>query len=218
MRRNPAALPIPDKAPPDPFGDPSAIKTVSREPVTIDLQDGGKPITFAAPVLNPGKGRPTDYTPALAARIVEQIRLGRTPSEVCEQDDWAPHLAQFYRWRDAYQDFREAVGRARAAGAEAMADRGLAFVDNADVTNKVAILKSTRQAEMRFRLASVYDRRFSDRQIVTHEHTEPGQSLDMQGQDVATLAVQLTKLLAKAQAVDVESKPVDAKQTPDKTE
>ena len=99
-----------------------------------------------------------------------------------------------------------------------MADRGLAFVDNADVTNKVAILKSTRQAEMRFRLASVYDRRFSDRQIVTHEHTEPGQSLDMQGQDVATMAVQLTKLLAKAQAVDAESKPVDTKQVSDKTE
>lgn len=204
MRRNPSTAPDPAQDPPSPFAEQWAKE---RPPVTVDIQDGGKPITLASPAANTGRGRPTDYTPQLAARMIEQVRLGRTPIEICEQDEWAPHLAQFYRWRDNYPDFREGVHRARLAGAEVMADRGLAFVDNADITNKVAILKASRQAEYRFRMAAVYDRRFSDRQIVTHEHTEPGQSLDMQGQDIAALASQLGKLLTKAQAIDVTATP-----------
>lgn len=205
--RNPATLPIPDTPLPDPFGD--------LKPVTVDIRDGGAPVTLVPPVYT--FGRPTNYTPELAARLVEAVRLGQTPIELCETEDWAPSVAVFYRWRDSYPDFREAIQRARLAGAEVMADRGLAFVDKADPDNKIAILKASRQAEYRFRMASVYDRRFSDRQIVTHEHTEPGQSLDMAGQDIATLAAQLGKLLAKAQAVDVDSKPVDQGQVSDKT-
>lgn len=196
--RNPATLPIPDTPLPDPFGD--------LKPVTVDIRDGGDLVTIQPPPFNLGKGRPTGYAPPIAARIVEHFRQGLTVPEVARLD-WAPETATLYRWLDAYPDFRDAVSRARAAGAAAMADRAVDIADNADIENKVAVQRARLQVDARFRLAAVYDRRFSDRQIVTHEHTEGGQALDMQGQDIAALATQLGKLLAKAQAVDVTATP-----------
>jgi hypothetical protein len=207
--RNPATLEIPDKPLPDPFGEDSPAAQWARErpPVTVDLQDGGKPVVLATPAFNPDKGRPTKYAPALAAHIVELFRQGLTVPEVSRREG-TPDTANLYRWLDNYPDFREAVSRARAAGAAAMADRAVDIADNADIENKVAVQRARLQVDARFRLAAVYDRRFSDRQIVTHEHAEPGQSLDMAGQDIATLAAQLGKLLAKAQAIDVTSEPI----------
>ena len=177
--------------------------------VAVNIGDGLPPAVIRPAPVNTGKGRPTDYTPALATRLIEAVRLGRTPTEVCETEDWAPHLAQFYRWRDMYPDFREGVHRARLAGAEVMADRGLDFVDKADPDSKTAILKASRQAEYRFRMAAVYDRRFSDRQIVTHEHDGAGQVADMSTKELGTIALQLQQLLTKATAIDVDSEPVE---------
>ena len=183
-------------------------------PVVVDLQDGGKPITLKPPVYV--FGRPTDYTPQLAARLVEQVRLGRTPTEICELDDWAPSQAVFYRWKDQYPDFREALARARVAGAEVMADRGLDFIDKADDTNKNAILKASRQAEYRFRMAAVYDRKFSDRQIVTHEDANGPQAIDMSTKELGLVAQQLVRLLSQASAVDVESVQIKPQPIEDK--
>lgn len=204
MRASPATLPIPEKDPPSPFGDPAKNWATSRPPVTIDLQDGGNPVTLATPTYT--FGRPTNYTPALGAMIVDLFRQGQVVQEIAK-NDWAPESGQLYRWLDMYPDFRESVARARAVGASAMADRAIDIADNADIMSKAGVARARLQVDARFRLASVYDRRFSDRQIVTHEHTEVGQSIDMQGQDVTTLAVQLTKLLAKAQAIDVDASP-----------
>lgn len=214
--RNPATLPIPDTPLPDPFGDtgPAADWARTRPPVTVDLDDGGAPITLATPAYT--FGRPTAYTPEIGARIVEQFRLGLTQPEVTGHA-WAPDQSTFYRWMDAYPDFREAVSRARAAGAAVMADRAVEIADTADETTKAGIARARLRVDARFRMAAIYDRRFSDRQVITHEHLDHGQSLDMAGQDIATLAAQLGKLLAKAQAVDVDSKPVDQGQVSDKT-
>lgn len=215
MRASTATLPIPARELPDPFGPAIPLRAETPVDVLPVSVDSGPDIGPPAPA-PAATGRPSAYTRELAGMVIEELRLGRTPSEVASEP-WAPGLATIYRWMDRSPEFRESVSRARAQGAAVMADRALVIADNADDTTKGGVQKARLQVDARFRLAAVYDRRFSDRQIVTHEHTEPGQSLDMQGQDIAALAAQLGKLLAKAQAVDVESEPVETKQVADKT-
>jgi len=89
-----------------------------------------------------------------------------------------------------------------------MVDRAIEIADNADVTSKAGVQRARLQVDARFRLASVYDRRFSDRQIVTHEHDGAGQVADMSTKELGTIAQQLAKLLTQATAIDVDSEPV----------
>jgi hypothetical protein len=197
---------------------PDVLTYVPKPAGTIEMHmgDGLAPVTI--PPGDPdtgGKGRPEIYSPAIAARIIEQVRVGLTPTEVCKQP-WAPSIAVYYRWQAEKPDFQEAVRRARALGAEPMVDRAIDIADTVDIENKVAVQKARLQVDARFRLASVYDRRFSDRQIVTHEHENSGQVADMSTKELGAIALQLQQLLTKATAIDVESEPVVQEQAPDK--
>lgn len=203
-----ATLAIPAKEP-DGMPDPEYVyrrpKPRTAAPATIPADA----ITDAPEPPAPKRmGRPSIYTQDLGNRILEELRLGRTPTEVAAED-WAPHVAQIYRWMDASPDFREAVARARALGAAVMADRAIDIADKADETSKAGVQKARLQVDARFRLASVYDRRFSDRQIVTHEHDGAGQVADMSTKELGTIAQQLAKLLTQATAIDVDSEPVE---------
>lgn len=162
-----------------------------------------------APQRKPGAGRPTSYTRELATKIIEEIRLGRTPNELGETEEWCPHPGQIYRWMDASPEFREAITRARAQGAAVMADRALRIADNADDTTKGGVQKARLQVDARFRLAAVYDRRFSDRQIITHEN-DASQATALPTESLALIAQELARLLQDRKAIDVESVALDA--------
>ena len=173
--------------------------------IEMHLGDGKPPVIIPAGEADTGgKGRPEIYTPAIAARIVEQVRIGYTPTEICKQP-WAPSIAVYYRWQAEKPEFQEAVRRARIQGAEPMVDRAIDIADTVDESNKVAVQKARLQVDARFRLAAVYDRKFSDRQIVTHEDANGPQAIDMSTKELGLVAQQLVRLLSQASAVDVES-------------
>lgn len=179
-----------------------------REPhtLTVDIRDGGKPITLTTPPYI--FGRPTTYTPTLAARIIEQLRLGHTPTEIAAED-WSPALAIFYKWLDIHPDFKEGVARARAAGAAVMVDRAIDIADTADESTKTGIQKARLRADIRLRVAATYDRRFSDRQIITHE-SDASQATALPTESLALIAQELARLLQDRKAIDVESVALDA--------
>lgn len=188
---------------------------LSKPAQAMPLAIVGQPIVAPAP--RPyTTGRPTGYTPELGARIVEELRLGRTMVEIVDED-WAPSLSMVYRWIDASPELREMVARARALGAEVMAERALHIADTADDTTKGGVQKARLRADVRFRSAGVYDKRFAERQIVTHENQEPSNAKDLGTANLAQLAQQLAKLLTQAGAIDVDSQPVDVPQVSDKT-
>jgi hypothetical protein len=66
-------------------------------------------------------GRPSDYTPELAAEICEFLAEGKSLRWVCEQDGM-PSRRSVLRWLRANADFQAAYRVAREYGAEALAD------------------------------------------------------------------------------------------------
>jgi hypothetical protein len=58
------------------------------------------------------RGRPSIYTPEIAARICAEIAKGRGLTNI-ERDDWCPPAGTVYRWQEKYPEFREAYTRAR---------------------------------------------------------------------------------------------------------
>ncbi len=74
-------------------------------------------------------GRPTDFTPELAARICEQLAQGQSLRQIARMDGM-PDRSTILRWVDKSQDFRDQYARAREAGLDAMADEIVEIADD----------------------------------------------------------------------------------------
>jgi len=74
-------------------------------------------------------GRPTKFTPELAALICEGITLGYSIRTVCKPDEM-PAISTFYRWLAEYDDFSKQYARACEERTEAMAEDLLDIADN----------------------------------------------------------------------------------------
>jgi hypothetical protein len=72
-------------------------------------------------------GRPSDYTPELAARICHEVGLGRLVKDVCAE--LGVDRGTVWRWTEAHPEFRDAYARARVEQAHAMAEDALAIAD-----------------------------------------------------------------------------------------
>jgi hypothetical protein len=82
------------------------------------------------------RGRPSDYTPALATEICERmIESDHGLEQVCAADDM-PHVSTVYRWLQAHADFREQYTRAREAQGHVQAERALRDALTADDPQK----------------------------------------------------------------------------------
>ena len=57
-------------------------------------------------------GRPTKYSPELAAKICDQVAAGGMLTKICEQEGM-PARKTVYEWQRADPDFRAAYARAR---------------------------------------------------------------------------------------------------------
>lgn len=78
------------------------------------------------------RGRPSEYTEAIADRICEELANARSLRSIC-LDDGMPHQATVFRWLadERYSAFCEQYARAREAQADAIADEMLDIADDA---------------------------------------------------------------------------------------
>lgn len=69
-------------------------------------------------------GRPSDYTPELAATICTLLAEGHPLVEICQRPEM-PGLSTVYRWLIAHPEFRELYAQGREWQADTMADRAV---------------------------------------------------------------------------------------------
>ncbi|MBO1077272.1 terminase small subunit-like protein [Roseomonas marmotae] len=69
-------------------------------------------------------GRPSSYTPELAASICARMADGQTLTAICREDGM-PDRATVFRWTETYPNFCSAYARAREAQAHALAELAL---------------------------------------------------------------------------------------------
>lgn len=74
-------------------------------------------------------GRPSTYSPDLAAAICAELADGRSLRSVC-RDDGMPDRATVFRWLAAHQEFRDQYARAKDEAADALADDILEIADD----------------------------------------------------------------------------------------
>jgi hypothetical protein len=73
-------------------------------------------------------GRPSKYTPELAAEICERLGKGETMRQIC-RDEHMPHWTQVYEWLSRDEGLSLRVAHAREAGYDALAEESLAIMD-----------------------------------------------------------------------------------------
>lgn len=75
------------------------------------------------------KGRPSTYTPEIAALICERLATGESLRAIC-RDAGMPHRATVHRWLiDNVQGFCDQYARAREIGLDELAEEALAIAD-----------------------------------------------------------------------------------------
>lgn len=114
-------------------------------------------------------GRPSDYRPELVQRVINALEGGLLLREVGRLE-WAPDHATIYRWAEAHPDFRDALARARKAGADRMAEECVTLADNVDTDSphgSARVSKVREQIGVRQWLAKSLDRdTYGDRPAV----------------------------------------------------
>lgn len=83
----------------------------------------------AAPRRPPG--RPTDYSPKLAARICERLAQGQSVRTICQADDM-PSPASIYLWLSKYPAFSEQYAKAKSDGCEALFEEMFEIADRSE--------------------------------------------------------------------------------------
>jgi len=73
-------------------------------------------------------GRPSKYTPELAAEICERLSNGEPLRQIC-RDDHMPAWTSVYSWMAADADLSERIAHAREQGFEALAEEALLIAD-----------------------------------------------------------------------------------------
>lgn len=75
-------------------------------------------------------GRPSDYTPELAADICARIVDGQSLRSICKADDM-PDVRSVFRWLALHDEFSHQYAQARDAQADTLADELLDIADDA---------------------------------------------------------------------------------------
>jgi hypothetical protein len=96
---------------------------------TPTSQGVATPKATKAPVAVKKTGRPSKYTPALAAEIAQRISMGEPLRKIC-RDEHMPHWTVMYDWLAQDDSLSLRVARAREVGYEAMAEETLEIADN----------------------------------------------------------------------------------------
>lgn len=109
-------------------------------------------------------GRPSDYSPELAADICGRLVLGQSLRSICSGEGM-PDIATVYRWLAAHESFRDQYARAREDQADTMADEIVAIADEEEDPAKARVRVDARK----WVAAKLKPRKYGDK--VTNEHT-----------------------------------------------
>jgi hypothetical protein len=74
-------------------------------------------------------GRPSDYTPDVAAHICGQLVEGRSLRSICKAEDM-PGVATVFKWLASHPEFVDQYARARDAQADTLADELIDIADD----------------------------------------------------------------------------------------
>lgn len=140
-------------------------------------------------------GRPSKYTPSIAARIVEAMERGRGLTELCDVEDWAPSYNAVMRWAKRYPEFALQIEAARASGAYAIHEKARRVVEQAqqdmrecDPRIAASVVQAARNvADVYIRSAAALNRNLSDK----HRHT-------LEGPDGGPVSVELVRFDGQA--------------------
>lgn len=76
-------------------------------------------------------GRPSEYSPEIAARICDLLSEGRSVRSVCQVEDM-PAPSTVFKWLSKHPEFAEQYARAREASIESLADSILEISDDGE--------------------------------------------------------------------------------------
>lgn len=79
-------------------------------------------------------GRPSDYTPEIAAEFCRRIAEGRMVRDVCRDADM-PSSATFYHWLDADSEFLKQYLRAKEIQSDSIVAEALEIADTKEADN-----------------------------------------------------------------------------------
>ena len=122
-------------------------------------------------------GRPSDYTPELAALICERLSRGEPLAAIC-RDENMPATRTVSDWKAAHETFSAAFARAREAGFDAIALEALDIADDASNDFELHdgeprlraehVQRSKLRVETRLKLLAKWDpKRYGDKVALT---------------------------------------------------
>jgi len=128
------------------------------------------------------KGRPSKFTPAIAATIIDQLSKGVPMSIICKSNKM-PGITTVWEWQKKDEAFSESIARAREAGFDQIAQDALNIADEVtakdtietkfgEIPNKEWLLRSKLRVETRLKLLAKWDpKRYGDK--ITQEISGP---------------------------------------------
>ena len=127
-------------------------------------------------------GRPSKYTPELAAEICERLSNGEPLRQIC-RDAHMPAWTAIYAWAAADKDLSERIAQAREQGADAIAEEALEILDSppeyvltkqGEAVDSGYVTCQRNRAEMRLKLlAKWHPKKYGDRQIISGDKDNP---------------------------------------------
>lgn len=110
------------------------------------------------------RGRPTHYTPELAARICERLSKGDPLARICA-DETMPHYATVRNWERDNEEFLALSTRAREDGTHFIADDCIRISDDL----KIDPAHKRIMVDTRLRLIGKWNaKKYGERQVVEH--------------------------------------------------
>jgi predicted nuclease with TOPRIM domain len=107
-------------------------------------------------------GRPSIYTPELAAEICRRLAEGDGLLKICKGADM-PARSIVLVWQHEREDFRAAIARARVAQGHAMAERAQAIIDDCVAGNIAADVARVALYGLQWQASKLHPAAYSDR-------------------------------------------------------
>ena len=127
-------------------------------------------------------GRPSKYTPELAAEICERLSNGEPLRQICRSDHM-PSWTSIYAWAAADKELSDRIAQARDMGADAIAEEALEIIDappervltkTGEVIDSAYVTWQRNRAELRLKLlAKWHPKKYGDRQIIAGDKDNP---------------------------------------------
>lgn len=127
-------------------------------------------------------GRPSKYTPELAAEICERLSNGEPLRQIC-RDEHMPAWTRIYDWMGRDEQLSGAITRAREQGADAIAEEAMAIIDapperiltkTGEVVDSGYVTWQRNRADLRLKLlAKWHPKKYGDRVVHAGDKENP---------------------------------------------